>query len=291
MDVGEYERFKTDDGRQLTFWKEGRGPVLVCHPGGPGLASAAEFFDFCGLADHLTLIKFNPRGVGGSDRPKDKNSYALRDYANDLEELRRYLNLERLSLFGNSHGGRVAITYSATFGDRIDRLVLCAARVGHFDSDEEERVKAITARSRESWFPAAWRAYQSLSEDKWETEEDLGQLVIQAMPLAFGHFGQAQAATLEAAREAFAHPNGDLRRYKGDPELRDLTNELGRIRAPTLVFQGTADPLVSPRNAEEIAQRVSDARLILLDGVGHAFPWVDGRQRIRDEILSFFSLH
>lgn len=137
MDLGNLEIFQAGDGRRISFRKEGRGPVLVCHPGGPGLSTGEEFLDFCGLADHLTLVKFNPRGLGESDRPRDANAYSLSDYATDLEELRRYLRLEKISLFGNSHGGRVAITYATLYPDHLDRLILCAARVGHFEGDEE----------------------------------------------------------------------------------------------------------------------------------------------------------
>jgi len=32
--------FTTGDGRKLTYRKLGHGPVLVCHPGGPGFSSA-----------------------------------------------------------------------------------------------------------------------------------------------------------------------------------------------------------------------------------------------------------
>lgn len=109
------------------------------------------------------------------------------------------------------------------------------------------------------------------------------------MPLAFGHYGDVQAMTLQESQGAFARPNGDLRRYQGDPEPRDLTGLLDRIHAPTLIFQGTADPLVSLQNAEEIARRIGGSRLVPLEGVGHAFPWVDGRERMREELISFFS--
>ena len=31
--------FKAADGRKLTYRKLGHGPVVVCHPGGPGFSS------------------------------------------------------------------------------------------------------------------------------------------------------------------------------------------------------------------------------------------------------------
>ena len=227
--------------------------------------------------------------VAWEDRPTDKRAYSFGDYADDLEQLRIILDVERFSLFGTSRGGAVSIAYSVAYPNRVDRLILCATRAGRFDTDEGERVKAIKIRSGEPWFPSAMQPYQRLSTNQWETEEDLSQLVIRSMPLAFGHFGRPQAATLEAGREAFSHPNGDLHREEEIPEPRDRLSDLEHIRAPTLVFQGTEDPLVPKRHGEEIARRVRGARLVLLEGVGHSFPWVDGRDRMREEIVAFLS--
>ena len=41
------ERFTTPAGLTLSYERRGGGPLLVCHPGGPG-GSAAEFRDFAG---------------------------------------------------------------------------------------------------------------------------------------------------------------------------------------------------------------------------------------------------
>src|ERR1700737_2627273 len=40
--------FKTNNGLKLTYRRMGSGPVLVCHPGGPGFSST-ELGDLAGL--------------------------------------------------------------------------------------------------------------------------------------------------------------------------------------------------------------------------------------------------
>ena len=289
MDVGRFEGFTSPDGRRLTYWIDGRGPILVCHPGGPGAATGAEFLDFCGLADHLTLVKFNPKGVGGSDRPQDKNAYSLADYAGDLESLRQHLGTERLSIFGHSHGGKVAIAYALSFPDCVDRLVLSGTPVKHYKDQQQETLRFAMSHQHEPWFPPAWRAAQLVLADKWSTEEELGRLMIEAMPLAFGHFGDREVAALRAGHEAFLHPNGDAQRYVPPPSQTELTEALSQIHVPTLVFHGTADPLVSSRNAGEIGASIPGARVVMLEGVGHAFPWEEARERMRDELVAFFA--
>jgi pimeloyl-ACP methyl ester carboxylesterase len=49
-------------------------------------------------------------------------------------------------------------------------------------------------------------------------------------------------------------------------------NHLETIMAPTLVLQGTADPLQPMASAEEIAARVPEAELRLIPGAGHFIP-------------------
>ena len=116
------EVFTTADGRTLSYERRGSGPLLVCHPGGPG-GSAAEFVDFAGLDDTFELVLLSPRGSAGSDTAGD---YALASYASDLDELRGHLGVERIDLLGFSHGGVVAMAYAAAHPERVDRLVLAS---------------------------------------------------------------------------------------------------------------------------------------------------------------------
>ena len=53
--------FTTSDGRKLTYRKLGHGPVLVCHPGGPGF-SAVYFGDLAALWEQYTLVLLNQIG-------------------------------------------------------------------------------------------------------------------------------------------------------------------------------------------------------------------------------------
>lgn len=48
--------------------------------------------------------------------------------------------------------------------------------------------------------------------------------------------------------------------------------QLGRIRAPTLVLHGDADPLVPPGAAHDLLRRIPGARLDLVGGMGHDLP-------------------
>ncbi len=81
------ETLTTADGRTLAYERTGSGPLLVCHPGGPGFSSL-YFGDLAGLGDDFTLVMLNPRGADGSTRPADPRAYQIRDYVEDVQELR-----------------------------------------------------------------------------------------------------------------------------------------------------------------------------------------------------------
>ena len=44
------------------------------------------------------------------------------------------------------------------------------------------------------------------------------------------------------------------------------------VRTPTLVIHGTVDPLVRPEGGKDTAESVPDAKLLMIDGMGHALP-------------------
>src|SRR4051794_29691587 len=113
------ESFTTGDGRALGYTVTGTGPMLVCHPGGPGFAGA-ELGDLGGLSATRTLVLVDPRGTGGSSEPRD---YSLDGYAADIEELRVHLGLERMDLLGFSFGAVVAISYATRY-QGLGKLVL-----------------------------------------------------------------------------------------------------------------------------------------------------------------------
>jgi proline iminopeptidase len=67
------EGLTTRDGRRLAYRRKGKGPVLVCHGGGPGFSSL-YLGDVAGLGDELELVLLDPRGTGESPKPSDPHA-------------------------------------------------------------------------------------------------------------------------------------------------------------------------------------------------------------------------
>ena len=66
----------------------------------------------------------------------------------------------------------------------------------------------------------------------------------------------------------------------------DVTQQLERIQAPTLIIHGDADPLVVPANGEYLAQHIKGAKHIVYSNVGH-IPIVENTERFNRDVLAF----
>src|SRR5712692_2650199 len=183
----------------LSYHREGSGPVLVCHPGGPGFSSRC-FGDLAGLGERFTLVLLNPRGSEGSDRPTDTRAYRTKDYVSDLEELRAHLGLERMLLLGHSHGGVVSQAYAAAHPYRVEKLVL-ASTLARFAEEQQAAMEAVmNSKSDEPWYDDALAALDDEQEGRFETDEELAELAMREFPLYFATFGDAERAYLETLR-------------------------------------------------------------------------------------------
>ena len=275
-------KFTTTDGRRLTYRKLGTGPVLVCHPGGPGLAST-YMGDLAGLWERFTLVILNPRGTDGSDRPADPGAYHVDDYASDLEELRQHLGLETMMLLGFSHGGIVAQAYASANPGRVSRLVL-AATAARFGPEQKAATQAAKdKRSGEPWFADAAAAGEENVD--LASDEQIRDNMFRGMPFWFARFGPVEAGYLDTFRSETI--NGDALRVFGE-ELAslDLRSRLAGITAPTLVITGDEDYVCGPVCAAEISGSISGAREVIVGDSGHML-FVEQPQAFHDEIADF----
>lgn len=278
--------FRTVDGRILGYRREGTGPILICHPGGPGFSSR-YFGDLAGLGQSFTLVLLDPRGTEGSDRPGDPRAYTTSDYVSDLDELRAELGLERVLLLGHSHGGIVAAAYAAAHPGRVERLVL-ASTAARFAEEQLAAMEAgMRARADEPWYADAAEALAAEQEGRFAGDEELAALAIRELPFYFAHFGDAERGYLETLRAEV--PVGDALRLFNNEIFTsfDLRAELPKIAAPTLVITGEDDFITGPASAVDFSA-IPGSRTVLLPGCGH-FVFVEARDRFRDEVTRFLS--
>ncbi len=126
-EIGPYETgYLPLSGGHVMYWEQvgnPRGkPVLFLH-GGPGAGAGAvhrRFFD----PSVWRVIIFDQRGAGRSKPLGEIAANTTPHLVEDIESLRKFLNIERLLLFGGSWGSTLALAYAQAHPESVMGLVL-----------------------------------------------------------------------------------------------------------------------------------------------------------------------
>jgi 3-oxoadipate enol-lactonase len=246
------------DGVELWYELKGSGPYLV-QIGGAVSAHEGYVTVTEAMTEHFTVIDYDHRGYGSSDRPQGR--YTMATWADDLARLLDAIGVEHTHVHGGSMGGFIATLFAARYPDRVDRLVISGA-VAKCDQ---------MARSQFEVWKAIARAYGTGSE---ELAVELSTKAL-SRPFLDESFGPAE---LQAIREVVArNVEVDVFCDACDAMIEtDVTAELGRIQAPTLLLCGSEDCLTpldcGPGGVgmRAMAERIPGARLHVFAGCGHA---------------------
>lgn len=191
------------------------------------------------LVDRYRVVGFDRRGVGGSIALN--GSYIVRHYVWDLEELRRWLRVDRVHLLGHSWGGLLAQLYAAAAPERVLSLFLCNSALG-FGEDWRRNQRQILRHDRQKsgWTEpirlGAWWALMALPGR-------IGQHAAeQVMRHAWKNYFPDPKAALEpdeawlrgARSAAMRRTERSLRRARAE----DLNAAARRIDCPVLVLYG-----------------------------------------------------
>jgi pimeloyl-ACP methyl ester carboxylesterase len=243
------------DGTTLYYERHGQGEPLLLIQGmsGTHLAWGERFL--AALGDDLDVVTYNHRGVGESG--PQEGSVTTIGLAEDAAGVLDALGWETAHVMGISMGGMVAQELALRHPQRIRRLVLGCTYPGGADgrlADPElvqELAGAMLSGDRERALRTGFAA--NLSAAFVADEANWGPFHAMANGLP------VPVAVIMAQMQAVVG--------------HDASARLASIGAPTLVIHGTEDRMLPVVNGELIAGLIPDARLELLEGVGHMFWW------------------
>lgn len=235
----------------LFYERRGEGPPLLLIAGIP--ATARDWRPFAErLAGSFTVVSFDNRGSGRSDKPEEW--YSIGGFADDAAGLVEALSLDRPHVFGVSMGGMIAQELAIRHGGSISRLVLGCTNCGG------ERAIQPADEVTEAF------AYEG---DGWEHRIQL------LAPHAFAPgFPDANPEAYDAfveTKSADVQPLYAYRRQLGAAVRHDTYDRLGEITNPTLVLTGTEDAVVPPENSEILNEEIPGSRLEHVAAAGHLF--------------------
>lgn len=105
---------------------EGTGVPLVLINGGPGGTHHCFHPWFNRAKDYCKVIYYDQRGCGKSDY-EEGSGYTFRQAVDDLDKLRKKLNIKKWVVCGYSYGGALAQYYVITYPEHTSGIVLIGA--------------------------------------------------------------------------------------------------------------------------------------------------------------------
>jgi pimeloyl-ACP methyl ester carboxylesterase len=122
-------RITTDDGVGLAVEVTGEGPGLVLVHGFGG--AKEDFADHVPtLARDNTVVIFDHRGHGASDKPDDPAAYSFERLGSDVLQVADHAGLDSFRLLGHSMGGMVSRKVVLRAPERVDALIMMDTSAG-----------------------------------------------------------------------------------------------------------------------------------------------------------------
>lgn len=231
-------------------------PTLLLIHGGPGLDHSSFKPEFGRLTDLVQMVYLDLRGNGRSEAgsPAEWN---LAQWAADIREFCRALDIEKPVVLGQSFGGEVAMTFAAAYPQELSRLILLSATA------QLRMDRALPVFER-----LGGPEVRQLAERYWSRPTPKLHAEYHARCLSLYTTQKLHPDVLSRAigREAVAsYYNG------GEGRTYNLLPQLGRISVPTLILAGADDPITTLEDAADIAGALPPgiATLLTLRGCRH----------------------
>ena len=277
-----------DNSYRVWTLRVGRGAVkvLTLH-GGPG--STHEYLE-C-LEDYLVpagieVIFYDQLGSWCSDQPDDDTLWQLDRFVDEIEQVRKALELDDFYLFGHSGGGLFAIEYALKYQAHLKGLVLSGisgsiqSYVTHINHIREH-------------LPAPVIDQLKALEDNDDLDNDAYQKLLDEH--LYRQFICRLPEWPDALNRAFEHLNHNIyNAMQGNNEFMftgnllgwDRWNELAEIRTATLVLAGRYDTM-SPDDQKQMASIIPHSRVVICDNGSHFCMW-DDPVNYRRALVDFF---
>lgn len=291
------------NGVRLSYEVKGQGPLLVWHPGGPGM-KIQGYPGYEVMAQSFTVVYLDPRGVGNSSELVEtpnvtvenitdleipgSEAYALENYSDDLAALQKLWELDKINLAGHSHGGFVVLDYATRYPENVANLVVVgSAGVMHVDDpkyDERRKPKMETE---------AYKRYLALFEEK--EKDGLSPLdwykygLLMQLTIDVHDFAKHEVRLLDAIVPlddrglsfvpAYHFEKYDLHRYDMRPRYAD-------IKARVLFIQGRQETLFFLEDIEEAIEKIADGQVTWIDDCAH-MPMTEQPEALMQALTSF----
>lgn len=234
----------SSDGTRIAWYRYGTAdPAVLFVPTWNIVDARVVGHQVAALQSFATVVTYDPRGAGASDRPPRGYDFPL--HAADALAVMAANGIERVSLFTASRGLNAAVLLATEQPERVERI----AAVGTYMQLDPQPPPPDPARLA-SW-RTDWAGFIRPFMHNVFTEPDSAELIDEMIAIG-----------MEASPEVAITQEGEL-------DWTRPARLLGRVACPTLLIHGDADAPVPVSLVRGIADALPNARLELIAGGGH----------------------
>jgi pimeloyl-ACP methyl ester carboxylesterase len=241
--------FKASDGLDIAYyiddytdpWKSPQA-LLLLHA---AMGHSARFYAWVPkLARHYRVIRMDLRGHGASQVPPATLALSMDRLVLDVGELLDHLGCTSVHIVGNSAGGYVAQNLAIMSPERIRSLALFGSTPG------------LKHSQAATWLPRV--AKEGLRSFLADTISD-------RFPIGHVPDGLVTWFIDEAAKNDPAY----IGRFIGLMTTLDWSDQLNRIKCPTLVVMPGGETVGSLRNYDVMLERIKNVQAVTYEGLPH----------------------
>ena len=204
------------------------------------------------LKDSFTIVAFDMRGSGRSDKPEEP--YSIETLTGDAASFIEEVCKEAVDVLGFSLGGIVGMDLAGRMPELVKRLVLVS-----------------TLPSFSGPFPPS-----SHTRELFRRTDVSPELLTEVYETIFGSSYKKRVSAGEYIEFRMNNENPQpLNAYLNQLhtlEAADVRKSVPLISAPTLIIAGKEDQVVSPENSSWLGEKIPGSKLTLFEGAGHMIP-------------------
>jgi pimeloyl-ACP methyl ester carboxylesterase len=249
------------EGRALHAVVRGSGPDLVLIHGASGNARDFTFAFVERMARTHRVIAFDRPGFGWSEKLPEQDG-SIFAQARVLRAAAEQLGADKPVVLGHSYGGAVALAWAVTQPDAVGGLVLVGAAAMPWPGGISTFYKATGSKLGGATIVPVITAFAT---DSIVDSALRGIFAPQTAPEGYGAHVGAGLSLRRTSLRVNATERTTLR-----AEISAMAPRYHTISIPVEIIHGGADKTVPAEiHAAPLVEVIPDARLTVLDGVGH----------------------
>ena len=273
------EGYVDANGVFIYYKAVGTGPILLVLHGGPG-ASHDYFLPYLlPLMRTRRLVFIDERGSGRSQKLQDPSGYTIENMVEDVEAVRKSLNLGRVALLGHSYGGALAQAYALKYQQNLTRLILASTWSSTkkfnqaFVKMKEKMAPELRARIDAAEKQGLFGHGKPYEKNRYTNDYEIAAWGEGYFPYLYQNRPDPNYDPVAAGAMAW-----DLYRQMwgsdgefvitGNLKSVEYTDRLATLTVPTLLLVGDHDE-IDPELSRDMQAKIEGSQLVVLPKAGH----------------------